>query len=183
MQKTQGSTPRSGRSPERGNGNTLRILAWRSPWTEEPGGLQSMGSQIVEHDWAGSICLPSILCMDLPQFNRFLTDMWFHLSYYFTSTQNKLMIQWEWGSLSGDRVPSQGLMCQTGLSPSVLNWHQEKELMRYHGIIQCRLNWEIFRRPEFWPQFCKDQLCDTGQVSSPICASSSGISQWHSTVP
>ena len=27
------------------------ILAWRIPWTEEPGGLQSMGSQKVGHDW------------------------------------------------------------------------------------------------------------------------------------
>ena len=26
------------------------ILAWRVPWTEEPGGLQSMGSQRVGHD-------------------------------------------------------------------------------------------------------------------------------------
>ena len=26
------------------------ILAWRSPWTEQPGGLQSMGSQRVGHD-------------------------------------------------------------------------------------------------------------------------------------
>ena len=26
------------------------ILAWRLPWTEEPDGLQSMGSQIVGHD-------------------------------------------------------------------------------------------------------------------------------------
>ena len=26
------------------------ILAWEIPWTEEPGGLQSMGSQRVEHD-------------------------------------------------------------------------------------------------------------------------------------
>ena len=26
------------------------ILAWRIPWTEEPGGLLSMGSQRVEHD-------------------------------------------------------------------------------------------------------------------------------------
>ena len=25
-------------------------LAWRIPWTEEPGGLQSMGWQRVEHD-------------------------------------------------------------------------------------------------------------------------------------
>ena len=26
------------------------FLAWRIPWTEEPGGLQSMGSQRVRHD-------------------------------------------------------------------------------------------------------------------------------------
>ena len=26
------------------------ILAWRIPWTEEPGGLQFMGSQRVRHD-------------------------------------------------------------------------------------------------------------------------------------
>ena len=26
------------------------ILAWRIPWTEEPGGLKSMGSQRVKHD-------------------------------------------------------------------------------------------------------------------------------------
>ena len=28
------------------------ILAWEIPWTEEPGGLQSMGLQGVGHDWA-----------------------------------------------------------------------------------------------------------------------------------
>ena len=27
------------------------ILAWRIPWAEDPGGLQSMGSQRVRHDW------------------------------------------------------------------------------------------------------------------------------------
>ena len=27
-------------------------LAWRIPWAEEPGRLQSMGLQIVRHDWA-----------------------------------------------------------------------------------------------------------------------------------
>ena len=32
------------------------ILAWRIPWTEEPGGLQSMGSQRVEHDWMTNTC-------------------------------------------------------------------------------------------------------------------------------
>ena len=30
---------------------TLVFLPWESPWTEEPGGLQSMGLQRVGHDW------------------------------------------------------------------------------------------------------------------------------------
>ena len=30
------------------------ILAWRIPWTEEPGGLQSIGSERVRHDWRDS---------------------------------------------------------------------------------------------------------------------------------
>ena len=34
-----GLIPGSGRSPGERNGSPLRILAWRIPWTEEPGGL------------------------------------------------------------------------------------------------------------------------------------------------
>ena len=32
-------------------------LAWKIPWTEEPGGLQSMGSLQVGQDWATSLSL------------------------------------------------------------------------------------------------------------------------------
>ena len=42
-------TPGLGRSPEGGHGNHSSILAWRIPWTEEPGRLQSMESQRVRH--------------------------------------------------------------------------------------------------------------------------------------
>ena len=35
---------------EKGMATHSIILAWRIPWTEEPGGLQSMGSQRVGHD-------------------------------------------------------------------------------------------------------------------------------------
>ena len=42
--------PGLGRSPGGGHGNHFSILAWRNPWTEDPGGLQSIGSQRVEHD-------------------------------------------------------------------------------------------------------------------------------------
>ena len=34
-----------------------RIPAWKIPWTEEPGRLQSMGSQRVRHNWATSLSL------------------------------------------------------------------------------------------------------------------------------
>ena len=42
--------PRSGRLSGEGNGNPLQYSAWRSPKTEEPGRLQSMGSQRVGQD-------------------------------------------------------------------------------------------------------------------------------------
>ena len=45
-----GSIPRLGRSPKEGMAIHSSIPAWRIPWTEEPGGLQSMGSQRVGHD-------------------------------------------------------------------------------------------------------------------------------------
>ena len=44
------------------------ILAWRIPWTEEPGGLQSTALQRVEHDWATSLCMISILTLIRVQF-------------------------------------------------------------------------------------------------------------------
>ena len=45
-----GSIPELGRSLEVGMATHSSILAWRMPWTEEPGGLQSIGSQTVGHD-------------------------------------------------------------------------------------------------------------------------------------
>ena len=37
---------------EEGTATHSSILAWRIPWTEEPGGLQSIGLQRVGHDWS-----------------------------------------------------------------------------------------------------------------------------------
>ena len=45
-----GSIPGLGRCPGDGNSNPSGILAWRIPWTEEPGGLQSMGLPRIGHD-------------------------------------------------------------------------------------------------------------------------------------
>ena len=45
-----GSISGLGRTPGEGNGYHSSIPAWRIPWTEGPGRLQSMGSQRVGHD-------------------------------------------------------------------------------------------------------------------------------------
>ena len=48
--RDMGSIPGSGRSLEKGMATHSSILAWRIPWTEEPGGIQSMGSQSFQHE-------------------------------------------------------------------------------------------------------------------------------------
>ena len=49
--------PGSGICPGEGKGTPLQYSCWRIPWTEKPGGLQSMGSQRVIHNW-GTNTLP-----------------------------------------------------------------------------------------------------------------------------
>ena len=45
-----GLIPESGRSPGEGNGNPLQYSCLENPWTEELGGLKSMGLQKVGND-------------------------------------------------------------------------------------------------------------------------------------
>ena len=55
------------------------ILAWRIPWTEEPGGPQSMWSQRVGHDWATHLSTAPILKYLPPE----LWEINFYLKNYF----------------------------------------------------------------------------------------------------
>ena len=57
------------RAPGEGNATHSSILAWQIPWTEEPEGLQSMGSQRVGHYWVTNT-LASLLI------NIFLNFSW-----------------------------------------------------------------------------------------------------------
>ena len=56
-----------------GNGNPLSILAWDIPWTEEPGGLQSMESQRVRYDLATKQVLTEYINQSLHSFIHDLT--------------------------------------------------------------------------------------------------------------
>ena len=52
-----GSTLGRGDPPKKEMATHSRILIWEIPWTEEPGRLQSMGSQRVRHYWTFLIAL------------------------------------------------------------------------------------------------------------------------------
>ena len=55
------------------------ILAWRSPWIEEPGGVLSIGSQSVRHDWGNwawaQMYLAQMILKDLWSLDR-LWGLW-----------------------------------------------------------------------------------------------------------
>ena len=51
----QGRSLGSEDSPEKEIATQCSNLAWKIPWTEEPGRLQSMGSQSIGHDWMISL--------------------------------------------------------------------------------------------------------------------------------
>ena len=56
-----GSISGLGRSPGGGNTTHSSILAWRIPWTEDPGRLQSTGSQRVGHNRSDLACTHTIV--------------------------------------------------------------------------------------------------------------------------
>ena len=57
MQETRVQTPGQEDLLEKEMATHSSTLAWKIPWMEEPGGLQSMGSQRIGHDWATSLSL------------------------------------------------------------------------------------------------------------------------------
>ena len=79
------------------------ILAWKIPWTEDPGGLQPKGSQWVRRDWA---------CMQLPSHNFLCQSSQTHESHGHKPT-----------SMSGDKKNSWS--CDLSTWHWVDRWHHE----------------------------------------------------------
>ena len=97
-----GSIPGAGGTPGGENGNPLHgrgILAWRIPWTEEPGRLQSIGPQKVRRNWTD--------LAHLHAHKHFLKDL--SLSFYswrcWVIDWNELYRGSEWGAGAGVHDP------------------------------------------------------------------------------
>ena len=82
-------------SLEKGMATHCSILAWRIPWTEEPGGLQSMGSQRARHNWATN-ANPCPLIW-LPQFCHYPKGFVFFLNQILSSGNSTIGGRSEWG--------------------------------------------------------------------------------------
>ena len=77
--------------------NHSSILAWRIPWTEEPGGLQSSGLQRVRHDWMTNTCtlLHIYYICNIHLLYPFIC--WWTLTLFLKSPLQWITLQWTWG--------------------------------------------------------------------------------------
>ena len=132
MQETQ--VPSLGRENplEKEMATHSSILAWRIPWTEEPGGLQSTGSQRVGHNWATSLSLS-----------------FFPLTSSIGITSEKAMaphsstLAWKipWTEETG-RLQSMGSLSRARLSDFTFTFHfhaLEKEMATHSSILAWRI--------------------------------------------
>ena len=99
-------------------------LAWKIPWVEEPGGLQSMGSLRVRHDWATSLSI---------------------FTFHFHALEKELATH---SSVLAWRIPGTG---EPGGLPSVgshrvgRDWSDLAADYTFHGMLQARiLEWVAF---------------------------------------
>jgi len=140
-----GSIPRSGRSSE-GNGKHSSILAWKIPWMEEPGGLQSMGSQ---KGWtqlvAQLLSHVQLLWLQGLQHTRFLCLSLSPQTHYFTQTH----VHWMGDAIQSSRplLPSSpyalNLSQHQGLFQRVSSSHQVARVLELQ--LQHKSFWWIFR--------------------------------------
>ena len=113
------------------------ILAWRIPWTEESGGLQSTGSQRVGHDWsnlAWTMRAPALL---------FCITCICHDSYFYVSGyKNKHKSSW------GCRWPSVGESNWAKISKVRIPFQPRNSILKYNvckfsiGCLWCGAVWE-----------------------------------------
>ena len=134
---------------EKGMATHFSILAWRVSWTEEPGRLQFMGSQRVEHNWATKHSTAQSTAKSSIHPTKTLRDLVLRMSVAWFSRDHHSVFQitpasvW---SLNNDMLPSLlGLLCLKYFPPlhlclinlylsfwSQLDCHFSRKAFHYH---------------------------------------------------
>ena len=100
---------------EEGMATHSSILAWRIPWTEEPGGLQSIGSQRVGHNWSDLACVHVLLSVStfiIPSFKNFIFLFYFFM-FRLCRTACGILVSWLGMEPLSPAVEAQRLNCYT----------------------------------------------------------------------
>ena len=137
------------------------IPAWRIPWTEEPGGLQSTGSQRVRHDWATYITIYMKYHLQQKKILTFLKFS-FNFTYRIHCSFVKLTVIWScificflltYSLFSIDYRPHESRDLFVLLSLHHLDhtaWHRaavnnhllvEKEMATHSSVLAWRISW------------------------------------------
>ena len=120
-------------------------LAWRIPWTEEPGGLQSMGSQRVRQAWATSLWLFSccseqgLLSTAVPMLR--LAGVSLAVEHRLWGVQASITTSCMGCKATGSVVVAHGLSCSSacgifpdqGSNPYPLHWQVNSHPLRHQG--------------------------------------------------
>ena len=72
------------------------VLAWRIPWTEEPGKLQSMGSQRIRHEWATKHTTPHTHLLESYVIDELLIRKCFWYICTMANENGSNMWRWKW---------------------------------------------------------------------------------------
>ena len=134
-------------------------LAWKIPWTEEPGRLQSMGSLTVRHDWATSLSLFTFMhwwrkcnplqcfCLENPRDGG---ACWAAV-YGVTQSRTRLKQlsssssiyppQYSWTSLVAQMVKNLPAMRETWVRSLVWEDPLEKGMATHSSILAWRIPW------------------------------------------
>ena len=119
------------------------ILAWRIQWTEEPGRLQSMGSQRVGHDWAAN----TFTLSELGSFSIFLS---FHL----TLGETSCCLGHYWlERLTRQEIAAISLIADKELErPGALSWKHSGNQWSgpWSGKLKSLLTTSSMRKPGSW---------------------------------
>ena len=91
------------------------ILAWRIPWTDDPEGLQPMGSQKVGHDWVNGLKISSLCKGSIHGKSNILcvVSMWNLVRIWIS--------WWDWPGFLSSLLPSSFSSLQPSLHPEHAN--------------------------------------------------------------
>ena len=112
------------------------VLAWKTPWTEEPGRLQPLGSQSVGHDWVTEHTEMMGVSMLMAHWVIFIKSHWINHRLPFGSDDKEAASNvWDPGSILDQEDPlEKGMTTHPRILAWRIPWTEALGRLLVHGI-------------------------------------------------